>query len=64
MKNEFGTIEVRNMRGKLKLVGLAQTNRGQRYIKKAVTIDSPGMSAKDFKEKLALAFEKLSAEDA
>lgn len=62
MAKQFYTMEVRKMRGKLVLVGLARTTRGQRYIKSQVPIESAGMGSKDFKGKLAAAVAELTGE--
>lgn len=62
MAIQYSTIEVRKMRGKLVLVGLGQTERGQRYIKSQVPIGSTSMTSKDFKSKLASAMTELTGE--
>ena len=59
MAARYGTIQVKRMRGKVVLIGMGKTGRGQRYIKKTVAIDVKNMRSKDFKGQLATAVTKL-----
>ena len=63
MAKEFATVEIRRVRGVLRLVGLGKTGRGQRYIKNQVDVDAPKLSSPDFKDELAKAMKNLTGED-
>lgn len=62
MNTQYSAIEVRKMRGNLVLVGLARTNRGQRYIKRQVPLGCTSIGSKDFKQKLAIAMGEITGE--
>lgn len=61
MAKGIGTIAVKRQRGKLTVMGLGKTPRGQNFIKDSVEIHSPSTRSPDFKEKLSAAVEKLFA---
>lgn len=62
MTETYATYEVRKMRGKLVLIGFGRTPRGQRFIKGQAAINSPSMSAPDFKKEMEIAAAKLAGE--
>lgn len=59
MSNTYGTIEVKKMRGKMAVIGLGKTPRGQNYIKKIEETSSTSPADPKFKEELATAVAKL-----
>lgn len=61
MPKTFATLEVRRMRGKLVLIGVGRTDRGQRFIKGQEEIDSTRIGSESFKGQLASAATKLVA---
>lgn len=64
MAERYGTIQVKRMRGRVVLMGMGKTGRGQRYIKRTVEIDVQNMRSKNFKGQLATAVDKLFNSDA
>lgn len=61
MAKGIGTVEIRVQHGKLTVVGLGKTPRGQRYIKESIPLEAKDMFDPNFKTELAEAVEKLFA---
>lgn len=59
MANGIGTVEVKRQRKALTIMGMGQTPRGQKFIKKSIPITAPRMNDKKFKAELAAAVEEL-----
>lgn len=61
MTDHYGTIEVKKMRGKMTIIGLGKTPRGQRYIKRAIQTEATSSADPKFKAEQTAAVEKLFA---
>lgn len=59
MAERFGTIQVKEMRRQVVVIGMGKTGRGQRYIKKTVAIGVQNMRSKNFKGAMASAVAEL-----
>ena len=61
MSETYGTVEVKRTRGKMTIIGLGRTGRGQRYIKKVVPTEATTPTDPKFKAEQATAVAKLFA---
>ena len=61
MTETYGTIQVKRMRGKLVVIGMGKTGRGQAYIKRSVPIAAKRMTDPNYKSDLAAAVAELFA---
>lgn len=59
MPTSVASIHVKVQGKKLTVLGMGQTNRGQKYIKKAIPIKVAKMSDEQFKTELAAAVNEI-----
>jgi hypothetical protein len=62
MASGIATIHVRRSQGKLKVIGMGQTPRGQAYIKRTEVLEVKTPADPKYKGEMAAAVEKLFAE--
>lgn len=62
MANKIGQVHVKRERGKLTVIGMGQTPRGQRFIKERVVLNALDTQDPDFKTELAAAVKKMLPE--
>lgn len=55
----IGTVEIKKQRGKMNVLGLGKTPRGQRYIKQAIIIEASQKDRERFDAEVTAAVEKL-----
>lgn len=59
MASGVGTIEVKKMKGKMVVSGLGRTARGQKFIKKAISLEATSTTDPKFKAEQATAVAEI-----
>jgi len=59
MAKGIGQVHCRESRKRMNVIAMGQTARGQRYIKKGITLKAKKPSDPDFKQELAAAINEL-----
>ena len=59
MANKYTSLHVRKQHGKLTLLGMGRTNRGQKYIKATEEFEVSSMADKKFKSELSAKIEQM-----
>lgn len=59
MPKNIAAVHVKNSRGKVSVLGMGQTPRGQKYIREIIDLEVKKIDDPKFKEELATAVEQL-----